>query len=519
MSDSILQIKQLTIRLGNNVVVENLNLELAKGKCLGLVGESGSGKTMTALAVIQLLPPAAEVSWQSEICFSGQNLLNFSEQKMRKIRGKNIGFIFQNAMSAFNPVLTIGRQLIETLQLHRAASTKQATQTSFSLLGEVGIVDPRHCFRCYPHELSGGMRQRAMVALALSGDPDLLIADEPTTALDVTLQAQVLNLLQNLAKKRDMSVLFISHDLRIVAKLADDIVVLQKGNKVDAGSKEYFFQAAHHPYSKKLIEAILPAQARKNPLKKSVDLLKVEHLRVFFPIKTGVLRRITSYVRAVDDIDFTIASGETFALVGESGCGKTTTAKAIVRLLSMAQGRVYLGGIDLLALSGGALRRQRSNIQILFQDPYTALNPRMLIADSITEGLTVRNKHTVDQLLKLVELPLKVKHRYPHEFSGGERQRLCLARALAMQPKLLILDEPTSALDVSIQKQILQLLEKIQEELGISYLLITHDLGVVAYLAHRMAVMHRGKIVELGATVSILSNPQNRHTQQLLASL
>ncbi len=525
----LLEIKNLTMIIGSHhdLVINDLSFSIQKGQCIGLVGESGSGKTLTALATVQLLPIAASVSLRSEINFYGENLLNYSERRIRELRGKKIGVIFQDAMSAFNPVLTIGQQISETLNLHHRLNNKIIHQRALALLEEVGIVDPPLCLHSYPHELSGGMRQRAMIAMALSGDPELLIADEPTTALDVTLQAQILALLRRLSRERKMAVLFISHDLKIVAKIADEIIVLQKGQKVEAGPTKEFFSHANSPYSQKLLSAILPSQARRNPLENAAELLKVQHLQVFFPIRKGIFKRVTDYVKAVNDISFTISAGETFALVGESGSGKTTAAKAIVRLLPMAQGQVYLSGVDLIKLSGKTLRKQRRNLQIIFQDPYSALNPRMLIVDSLLEGLKTQNPRVskqknlalVDRLLKLVELPLAAKQRYPHEFSGGERQRICLARALALEPRLLILDEPTSALDVSIQKQVLLLLEKLQAELGISYLLITHDLGVVAYLAHRMAVMHQGRIVEMGSTATILSGSQNVYTKKLLASL
>lgn len=529
MTEPLLEVRRLSIKMAGTAecVVDDVSFSLQQGQCLGLVGESGSGKTLTALTSVQLLPVAARVSLMSEINFHGKNLLNYSEQHMRQIRGKKIGMIFQDAMSAFNPVLTIGQQMTEVLQLHCRLSRKRALQRALSLFAEVGISDALRCFRAYPHELSGGMRQRAMIAMALSGDPELLIADEPTTALDMTLQAQIISLLRQLSQQRNMAILFISHDLKIVGKLADHLVVLQKGHKVEEGSREEFFKHAQQSYSQKLLDAILPTQARKTPLENAPDLLNVEKLRVYFPIRKGIFRRVVDHVKAVDEISFTIVAGETFALVGESGCGKTTTAKALVRLIPITDGQVYLNQIELATLSAQALRQQRRNIQIVFQDPYSALNPRMLIGDSLMEGLRAQNSRMtpqkyaseIDRLLNLVELPTFVKWRYPHEFSGGERQRLCLARALALQPKLLILDEPTSALDVSIQKQMLTLLEKLQDELGVSYLLITHDLGVVAYLAHRMAVMHQGKIVEMGATSDILSQPKNAYTQRLLASM
>jgi peptide/nickel transport system ATP-binding protein len=526
---ALLDVRKLSLQIDGSRqrVVDDVSFIVHKSQCLGIAGESGSGKTLTALTTVQLLPTAVRVSSQSVINFCGENILNYSESQMRKVRGKKIGMIFQDAMSAFNPVFSVGQQITEVLQLHKHTNHRNSLQAAAILLNEVGINDPVRCLQAYPHELSGGMRQRAMIAMALCGDPELLIADEPTTALDATLQAQILGLLTQLSRQRQMAILFISHDLKIMAKLADDIVVLQKGRLVEKGSRQEFFTHARDPYSQKLLNAVLPAQARKNPVEKSSELLKVENLRVYFPIRKGIFRRVVDHVKAVDDISFTILKGETFALVGESGCGKTTTAKALIRLLPITSGFIYLDGASLTGLSRKLMIRQRRHIQIIFQDPYSALNPRMLIADSLVEGLRAQSKavsrkkylEEADRLLQLVELPTAAKWRYPHEFSGGERQRLCLARALALHPQLLILDEPTSALDVSIQKQMLMLLEKLQEELGVSYLLITHDLGVVAYLAHRVGVMHQGKIVESGPTREVLSHPQTKYTQRLLSNV
>ena len=527
MTTPLLEVCGLSIALGNRLVVEEVSFCLKKGQCLGLVGESGSGKTLTALSTIQLLPEAARVSINSQVKFAGENLLNYSERKMRKIRGKSIGLIFQDALAAFNPVLTIGRQIEEVLKIHRGISGKRAHQRSLMLLDDVGITDPLRCLQAYPHELSGGMRQRSMIAMALAGNPQLLIADEPTTALDVTLQAQILMLLRKISQKYQMTILLISHDLNSVAQLADEIVVLQKGRRVECASTDNFFHHAQQAYSQKLLDAVLPVEVRHQPLADTDSLLIVSNLSVFFPIRKGFFRRVVGEVKAVEGVNFSIAPGETFALVGESGCGKTTTARAIARLLPTTSGQVCLGQVDLTHLSGKKLRQQRRDIQIIFQDPYSALNPRMLIADSLIEGLRAQNsrisrqqcRSTVDRLLQLVELPSSAKSRYPHEFSGGERQRLCLARALALEPRLLILDEPTSALDASIQKQVLVLLEKLQKELGLAYLLITHDLRVVAYLAHRMAVMHQGRIVESGSVAQLFKAPQNEYTKVLLRGL
>ncbi len=521
----LLSIQNLTIIIGNSThrVLDQLNFIVKKGQCLGLVGESGSGKSLTALSTLQLLPRMAKVSQYSQITLSGENLLDYSERRMRQIRGGKIGIIFQDAMAAFNPVLTIGEQLIESICLHRTLNRRIAQGYAEQLLAEVGIKNPDYCFHSYPHQLSGGMRQRAMIAMSLTGEPELLIADEPTTALDVTLQVQILTLLAQLKQDRQMGLLFISHDLSIVAKLADEIVVLEKGKKIEENLRRNFFHHPSQPYSQKLLQAILPHQARRKDAPSSAGFLKVDNLRIYFPIRKGLFKRVVGYIKAVDGISFTIAKGETFALVGESGCGKTTTARGIIRLLPIHSGHIIFNGLDLAALSARSLRKQRTNLQIIFQDPYTALDPRRLVGDSLTEGLLEQKKQWVssqyvDSLLEQVELSAQIKWRYPHELSGGERQRLCIARALALKPQLLILDEPTSALDVSIQKQILMLLEKLQTQLNLSYLLITHDLGVVAYLAHRVAVMQHGLIVEQGDTAMILQNPQHPYTQRLVGS-
>ncbi len=539
MSSPLLQIKDLSIAFQQSnlsqhqyPVVHQLNLDLFPGQCLGLVGESGSGKSMTALAMMQLLPFGARVGQQSQILFQGQDLLSLSEKQMRHVRGKKIGLIFQDAMSAFNPVLTIGEQLKEVLKLHQKLSNHHAQMKATEILDTVGIKEPSQALRAYPHELSGGMRQRAMIGMALAGDPDILIADEPTTALDVTLQAQILSLLKNLKNQFQKTLLFISHDLAVVAELADEIIVMKNGLKIEQASTQHFFEKPKTEYTKKLLAAILPNIARKIgayageeiPL---TPLLSVSNFKVHFPIKRGIFKRTVGYVKAVDGINFEIRTGETLALVGESGSGKTTAGKAILKLIPSTSGSIHFKGIDLLKLSSGKTRKMRENMQIIFQDPVSALDPRFMIFDSISEGLYALQKvrsrkealKKVDELLAKVNLSSDSKWRYPHEFSGGQRQRICIARALALEPKLLILDEPTSALDVSIQKQILELLEELQNTLKLSYLLITHNLGVVAYMAHNTAVMYNGKIVEHGDTNSILSHPQHQYTQQLLNSI
>ncbi|MCX7122058.1 MAG: ABC transporter ATP-binding protein [Gammaproteobacteria bacterium] len=510
-------------------VLKNFQLTLKAGRCMGLVGESGSGKTLSVLSILQLLPSHASVSADSKIMFRDQNLLDLSEKQMRGVRGKHIGIIFQDAMSAFNPVLTIGQQLSETIRLHLLFSAKKAKDRAIDLLDQVGIQDPLRCYQSYPHELSGGMRQRAMIAMAISAEPDIIIADEPTTALDVTIQAQVIDLLISLKNKKNCALLFIGHDLGVVSAMADDITVLKQGEIVEQGDAKSFFQNPQHEYSQHLFNAILPTLPRKNKsaVADAKIILSVDHLKCYFPVKSGILKRIKSYVKAVDDISFNIKAGETVALVGESGSGKTTAAKAILQLLKNTDGEVIFDNNKLSELSNKKLRLLRADMQIIFQDPYAALNPRMMIFDSLCEGLLIQKKirnkteaiQLVDDILKQVELPLDFKWRYPHEFSGGQRQRICIARALTLSPKLLILDEPTSALDVSTQKQILELLGRLQNEKKLSYLLITHNLSVVAYLADRIAVMHHGKIVEYGNVADVLKSPKHEYTKKLLDSV
>lgn len=516
-------------------VLNNFQLSLQPGRCMGLVGESGSGKTLSALSILQLLPITARVSPESQIIFHGRNLLDLSEKQMRHVRGKYIGMIFQDAMSAFNPVLTVGYQLQETIRLHLSLSRRDAQSRALSLLERVGISDPFRSYQSYPHELSGGMRQRAMIAMAISAEPEIIIADEPTTALDVTIQAQVIDLLNQLKEQNQCALLFVGHDLSVVSKVADDMTVLKTGSIVEQKEAKQFFAHPEHLYSQQLLDAVLPNKPRhkissekseKNE-KNQTTLLTVDHLKMYFPIRTGILKRIKNYIKAVDDISLTIKNGETVALVGESGSGKTTAAKAILQLLKNTDGKVILENQSLSDLSAKKLRQLRADMQIIFQDPFSALDPRMMIFDSLCEGLLIQKKvknkkeavPIIDEILRQVELPESYKWRYPHEFSGGQRQRICIARALTLSPKLLILDEPTSALDVSTQKQILLLLERLQNERKLSYLLITHNLSVVAYLAHRVAVMYQGKIVEFGYADDIFRSPQHAYTKQLLAAV
>ncbi|PNT89898.1 ABC transporter ATP-binding protein [Coxiella burnetii] len=525
MPKPLIEINHLTVTFGRNAkpAISQLSVSLQRGQCLALVGESGSGKSMTALAVMQLLPLTAQVSDRSQILWEGKNLLRFSERTRRQIRGFKISMIFQDAISALNPVLTIQQQMNEILKKKYRHIQSRALQ----LLEEVGIKNSARVYHSYPHQLSGGMRQRAMIAMALAGEPEMIIADEPTTALDVTIQAQVLSLLNRLKKERNITLLFISHDLGVVSQLADEIAVLKAGRVVEHESRDQFFQQPKEDYSRRLLAAIPTLETKRDTKTKATALLEAKALKIYFPVKKGIFRRKVADIKAVDGISFKVPAGKTLALVGESGSGKTTTAKAIVRLIAITEGRIQFQSKNLVALSEWKMKRVRKDIQMIFQDPYTSLNPRRMIADSLSEAMSaqkiIRKRQAqlnyMDELLKQVGLSPDYKWRYPHEFSGGERQRICIARALALKPKLLILDEPTSALDVSIQMQILKLLEKIQKEHNIAYLLITHNLGIVAYLAHEVAVMKEGKIVEQGPTQLLLKDPSHSYTKKLLDSV
>lgn len=527
----------------SNLVVRDISFQVERGETLALVGESGSGKSMTALSIARLLPPAARVS-AGEIKLSGRDLMQISEREMRDVRGSKIAMIFQEPMNSLNPVLTIGDQIAECVRRHQSVTRSAARQQSIELLAAVGLPAPQRNIDEYPHQLSGGMRQRVMIAIALAAQPDLLIADEPTTALDVTIQAQVLDLLKDLQSQFNMGLLFITHDLAVVKQTADRIAVMHQGELVEHGTNEAFFASPKHGYSRALLAAIPTAQKRlQRDLEQDAKrvsavaqpeaedaagpILSVRNLQVHFPIRGGVFRRAVDYVRAVDDVSFDLHAGKTLALVGESGCGKTTVGKAILQLLKSNQGSVQFQQRDLQTLGNEDLRKIRQDLQIVFQDPYSSLNPRMLVGDILEEGMTALavlkttqdRKRKIKLLLDQVGLPADSVLRYPHEFSGGQRQRISIARALAVEPKLIVCDEPTSALDVSVQAQVLNLLIDLQEELGMSYLFITHDMAVVSYLADEVAVMHQGQIVEQGPTEQILLQPQHHYTQKLLAAV
>ncbi len=522
----MLSVKQLSIFIQHQPIVKSLNFSIKQGECLGLVGESGSGKSMTAMAIMQLLPLGATVSSESQIEFKQQKLLNLSEKHMQSYRGGKIAMIFQDASAAFNPVMTIKQQMCESLQHQKALTHQQRNDYALELLDKVGIKQTRRCYHAYPHELSGGMRQRAMIAMALSGKPELIIADEPTTALDVTIQAQVMDLLCRLREEEAISLLFITHHLAIVSQIADHIAVMKKGERVEYNTVKNFFLQTSHAYSKKLLDSVITVDTKKaENTKESEKLLAVENLKHYFYGKRHFNFK-REVIKAVDGISFSLNAGKTLALIGESGSGKTTVAKIIARLYRTNKGTIQLADKSYQHLSPKESRILRHNVQMIFQDPYAALNPRRMVADSIMEGVSAQKIITnrleqiamVDQLLKRVGLSSEHKWRYPHEFSGGEKQRICIARALALRPKLLILDEPTSALDASIQRQVLNLLRELQEQYKIACLLITHDFSVVSYLADTIAVMYQGHIVETGNSHDLLKEPQHEYTKQLIAA-
>ena len=438
--------------------------------------------------------------------------------------------IFQEAITAMNAVMTIGEQIEEVLRCHTGLKKKARKQKILDALNDVGLPDPERIVAAYPHQLSGGMKQRAMIAMALAAEPDLVVADEPTTALDVTLQAQVLALLKQQCEQRQMSLLFITHDLGIVSSMADRVLVMEKGRIVESADKATFFREPKHAYSRALLNAVPDWQAPRHThasTAASEPTLRVDHMSVHFPIKSPFLKRTIDAVRAVDDLSFNLTAGRTLALVGESGSGKTTTGKALLRLIEPTAGEIFYHGNNLCHLNRRKMRAVRRDLQFVFQDPYASLDPRMMVGDIIAEGMLSLHggqkrsavQSRVTALLYDVGLESDMVMRYPHEFSGGQRQRICIARALAVNPKVLVLDEPTSALDVTVQQQIMTLLETLQKKHGLAYLLITHNLGIVAYLAHDVAVMYQGKIVEMGPIQSVLSSPQHDYTKKLLSAV
>ena len=528
---ALLDVNSLNVRFAGDgppvQAVAGVDFQIRAGETLALLGESGSGKSVTALGISRLLPKSAETS--GSVLFNGTNLLALPETRIRTFRGGHIAMIFQEPQTSLNPALTVGVQVGESLQQHRGLRGKARRGKVIELLEAVGIPEPGRRVDDYPHQFSGGMKQRVMLAIALAGEPELLIADEPTTALDVTTQARMLELLKNLQRDMGMAMLFITHDLAVASRVSDRVAVMNAGRIVETGPTRRFFDQPQHPYSKNLLASLPDAQARRmgdTPVT-GTPLLRVSGLEVQFPRQTGFFGGTAGHLRAVDGVSLELEQGRTLAVVGESGSGKTTLGKGILQLLKPVAGTVYLGGNNLLDLSPAQLRRQRAHMQVVFQDPFSSMNPQMMVKDIIEEGMlslgtvkdTADRQAHVDELLVQVGLEPEYKYRYPHEFSGGQRQRICIARALAVRPKLIVCDEPTSALDVTVQARVLDLLASLQEELGLAYLFITHNISVITGFAHEVAVMYRGRIVEQGATDTVLGAPQHEYTKALLSAV
>ena len=527
-SEPLLSIRDLSIAFGHGarevLAVDRVSFEIRKGETMALVGESGSGKSITALSVMKLLPYPAAHHPSGSIKFQGRELLTMSERQIRDVRGNDITIIFQEPMTSLNPLHTIEKQIREILSLHQGLNAGAARAKIIELLGQVGIPDPAGRLGSYPHQLSGGQRQRVMIAMALANKPDLLIADEPTTALDVTVQAQILKLLKDIQTQLGMSMLFITHDLGIVRKLADRVCVMQRGKIVEQGEVERVFTAPEHPYTR----ALLAAEPKPDPALPRPDapiVIETKDLKVWFPVKRGVMRKIVGHIKAVDGVNIELRKGETLGVVGESGSGKTTLGLAILRLIS-STGPIVFMGHAIEGLKFKQMRPFRHDMQIVFQDPYGSLSPRMAVSDIVEEGLWVHHpglsrterEQRVVAALNDVGLDPATRFRYPHEFSGGQRQRIAVARALALEPTFIVLDEPTSALDMLIQSQMVDLLRDLQKRHDLTYMFISHDLRVVAALASRLLVMRNGKMVEEGAAAELFKAPKTEYTRALFAA-
>ncbi|MBS1560098.1 MAG: ABC transporter ATP-binding protein [Bacteroidetes bacterium] len=575
----LLEVKNLVTEFRSDTytvkAVNDVSFTVHKGRTLGIVGESGSGKSVTSLSVMRLIPnPPGKITGGTAMFYEGgkaTDLLQLPESTMRTYRGNRIAMIFQEPMTSLNPVFTCGDQIIEAIRLHQHVSKDEAAARTLQLLNEVKLPRPESMMKSYPHQLSGGQKQRVMIAMAMSCNPALLIADEPTTALDVTVQATILDLMRGLQQRHEMSMMFITHDLGVIAEIADDVIVMYKGKIVEQGPVQQIFEDPQHPYTKGLLACrprldkklrILPTvrdfmieaedgtisertqtsvesavhmlefsrdeiAARNATLATQKPILDVTDLQVHFPIKSGLFSKTTGYVKAVDGITFNVKAGETLGLVGESGCGKTTTGRAILRLVEPTGGKVIFDGKDVRALQGSELKTMRKDFQIIFQDPYSSLNPRLSVGSAIMEVLRVHaigdndkeRKEHVKYLLDKVNLLQRHFNNYPHEFSGGQRQRICIARALALKPKLLICDESVSALDVSVQAQVLNLLVQLRDEFKLTYIFISHDLSVVKFISDRIAVMNEGKIVEMDAANEIYESPQQAYTKGLIDAI
>jgi microcin C transport system ATP-binding protein len=528
MTSPLLSVRDLSVAFAQGgkvqTAVDHISFDIAKGETVALVGESGSGKSVSALSVLKLLPYPAASHPSGQIMFDGSDLLTRSENELRRVRGNKITMIFQEPMTSLNPLHTISQQIVEILKLHRGMGDRQARTRTLELLNEVGIRDPQKRLDAYPHQLSGGQRQRVMIAMALANEPQLLIADEPTTALDVTVQAQILELLDGLKKKNGMSMLFITHDLGIVRKVADRVCVMTKGKIVETGPTKDIFANPQHEYTRHLLAA---EPKGKPPLADDTakTVMSGRDIKVWFPIKQGFFRKTVDHVKAVDGIDVTVRAGQTLGVVGESGSGKTTLGLALARMIS-STGAINFNGRDINQLSFNDMRPLRRELQIVFQDPFGSLSPRMSVSDIIEEGLKIhepklsdeeRDRRVVD-VLKEVGLDPETRFRYPHEFSGGQRQRIAIARAMVLKPRFVMLDEPTSALDMSVQAQVVDLLRDLQAKHDLAYLFISHDLKVIRALANDVIVMRNGQIVEGGPSRQIFEQPQSDYTRALMSA-
>ena len=579
MGNTLLEFKNLVTEFrteGTSVkAVKGISFTLNRGETIGIVGESGSGKSVTSLSAMRLIPnPPGEITG-GEIIFhqkdgTATDLLKISEEEMRAFRGNDIAMIFQEPMTSLNPVFTCGNQVVEAIILHQKLNKKQAKELTIKLFEEVQLPDPERIFSTYPHQISGGQKQRVMIAMAMSCQPSVLIADEPTTALDVTVQKTILQLMQKLQTERDMGIMFITHDLGVIAELADKVVVMYKGDIVEQGNVWDIFSNPQHPYTKGLLacrppldkrytflptvsdfmktdengkiiqnnisveeftkDLAIPLSERENKHKELYSkepILQIKNLKTYFPIRNGFFGGISEYVRAVDNITFDVYPGETLGLVGESGCGKTTTGRTIIRLEEPTEGEMIYKGKDVAKMNTNELREFRKEVQIIFQDPYSSLNPRMTIGNAIMEPMQVHDildndeqrKKRVEDLLTRVNLDPSHFYRYPHEFSGGQRQRIGIARSLAVNPKFIICDESVSALDVSVQAQVLNLLNELKEEFGLTYIFISHDLSVVKYMSDRMVVMQAGQIEEMGDADQIYNQPGTEYTKKLINAI
>ncbi|WP_416423550.1 ABC transporter ATP-binding protein [Pseudomonas sp. App30] len=519
MTDNLIEIRHLSVAFGEREVVHGIDLDIRRGECLALVGESGSGKSVTAHSILRLLP-GKSVNTGGSIRFNGEELVGASDKQLRNLRGNRIAMIFQEPMTSLNPLHTVEKQIGEVLAVHKGLAGRTARARVLELLELVGITEPAKRLKAYPHQLSGGQRQRIMIAMALANEPDLLIADEPTTALDVTVQQKIMELLRSLQARLGMSLLLISHDLNLVRRVAQRVCVMRGGEIVEEADCKTLFERPAHPYSRQLIDA--EPDGRPVPVMFDQYLLEVDDVRVWFPLPKPLFSRQRDYIKAVDGVSFKLLKGKTLGIVGESGSGKSTLGQAILRLVE-CQGSIRLGNKELTLHSQRLMRPLRRQMQIVFQDPFASLSPRMSVQQIIAEGLETHGIGTpaeqeaaVIRVLEEVGLDPATRHRYPHEFSGGQRQRIAIARALVLEPALILLDEPTSALDRTVQKQIIELLRSLQLRHGLTYLFISHDLAVVQALAHDLMVIRHGRVVEQGPARRVFADPRHAYTQELL---